>query len=170
MANTFIQIGSTVTVGSGGASSIAFSSIPGTYTDLILLMSLRQDGANNNVRVAINGATSGYSERSLYGVGSGGGASTSASTSYFNLMYADGTAETANTFGSLQIHMPNYAGSENKGVAVESVYENNASAAVVAMATQLWSNTAAITSISITPASTNWVQYSTASLYGIKNS
>jgi hypothetical protein len=41
MANTYIQIGSTVTVGAGGSTTITFSSIPATYTDLILKFSLR---------------------------------------------------------------------------------------------------------------------------------
>jgi hypothetical protein len=167
MANTMTLIASS-TVGSGGAASIDFTSIPSTYTDLQLVMSLRQNQANNNVRITINGGTTGYSERVLYGTGSGT-ASTSASATYFNLMYSDGSAETANTFGNLQMYIPNYAGSTNKSISVDGVYENNATAAIAALTAQLWANTAAITSISIVPASALWVQYSTAYLYGVKN-
>jgi hypothetical protein len=167
MANTMTLI-SSVTVGSGGAASIDFTSIPSTYTDLQLVMSLRQNQANNNVRITINGGTTGYSERVLYGTGSSTG-STSASTTYFNLMYSDGSAETASTFGNLQMYISNYAGSTNKSISVDGVYENNATAAVAALTAQLWANTAAITSISIVPASALWVQYSTAYLYGVKN-
>jgi hypothetical protein len=168
MPSTYTLISSN-TVGAGGVSSITFSSIPATYTDLVLLMSLRQDGAGSNVRYAINGATTGYSESLLYGSGSVVGATT-ASTSYFNLVYTNGSGETANLFGNLQTYIPNYAGSQLKPIGVESVYENNSTGATQALTAQLWSNTAAITSITITPATTNWIQYSTVYLYGIKNS
>jgi hypothetical protein len=168
MPSTYTLIASN-TVGSGGAASITFSSIPSTYTDLILLMSLRQDGAGNNVRYSINGTTTGYSERLLYGSGSVAG-SISGSTTYFEFVYTNGSGETANSFGNLQIYIPNYAGSQNKSISVDSVYENNSAGATQALTGQLWSNTAAITSMTITPSTTNWLQYSTAYLYGIKNS
>jgi hypothetical protein len=168
MANTYHLL-SSVTVGSGGTSSINFTSIPGTYTDLVLVMSLRQDGAGSNVRYSINGTTTGYSEILLYGSGSAVG-SVTAATSYFNLVYANGSGETANLFGNLQIYIPNYASSQKKSLSVDGVYENNSTGATQAITAQLWSNTAPITSITITPATTNWVQYSTAYLYGIKNS
>ena len=44
MANTFVLLAST-TVGSGGASSIDFTSIPATYTDLVVKVSGRIDYA-----------------------------------------------------------------------------------------------------------------------------
>jgi hypothetical protein len=157
------------TVGSGGTASITFSSIPSTYTDLVLLMSLRQSGAGNNVRYSINGTTTGYSERLLYGSGSSAG-SISGSTTYFEFVYTNGSGETANSFGNLQVYIPNYAGSQHKSISVDSVYENNSTGATQALTAQLWSNTAAITSMTITPSTTNWLQYSTAYLYGIKNS
>jgi hypothetical protein len=168
MATAFSLISSN-TVGAGGTGSITFSSIPATYTDLMLLMSLRQDGAGNNVRVAINGITTGYTEMLLYGSGSVAG-STTASTSYFNLIYTNGSAETANNFGNLQIYIPNYRISAQKNLSMDSVYENNSTGATVAQTGALWNNTAAITSLVITPATTNWIQHSTAYLYGIKNS
>ena len=45
MANTFKKI-QTVTVGSGGAASIDFTSIPQTYTDLKIVLSARTNRAN----------------------------------------------------------------------------------------------------------------------------
>jgi hypothetical protein len=167
MASAFTFIASN-TVGAGGVGSITFSSIPATYTDLILLMSLRQDGAGSNVRVAINGTTSGYTEMLLYGSGSVAG-STTASTSYFNLMYTNGSGETTGDFGNLQIYIPNYRISAQKNLSMDSVYENNSTGATVAQTGALWNNTAAITSIVITPGTTNWIQHSTAYLYGVSN-
>jgi hypothetical protein len=156
-----------ITVGAAGASSVTFSGIPQTgYTDLVLLMSCRQNGAGNNVRYSINGTTTGYSERLLYGSGSSAG-SVSGSTTYFEFVYTNGSGETANIFGNLQVYIPNYAGSQNKSISVDSVYENNSAGATQALTAQLWSNTAAITSITITPATTNWIQYSTFYLYGV---
>ena len=43
MAVTFTQIAS-VTVGSGGAASIDFTSIPSTYTDLCIKTSIKEKG------------------------------------------------------------------------------------------------------------------------------
>ena len=167
MAATYFQIGSTVTVGSGGASNIEFTSIPSTYTDVIVRVSLRM---TDQVATALtfNNSTSGYSERLLYGNGS---TAASANTSGSSLGWAylvDTPAHTANTFSNCDIYIPNYAGSAYKSVSSDSVYENNATAAEQYLNAGLWSNTAAITSIKLASTSGSFVQYSTASLYGIK--
>ena len=60
----------TVTVGSGGAATMAFSSIPGTYTDLLVKVSARtnQSDWNDNSIVRFNGDTgNNYSNRRLNG-------------------------------------------------------------------------------------------------------
>ena len=59
MADTFVKI-ATVTVGSGGAATIDFSSIPSTYTDLCIKHSLRNGSINvsNAIRLTINGSLS----------------------------------------------------------------------------------------------------------------
>ena len=60
MANTYVQIGSTVTVGVSGAASIDFSSIPSTYTDLVLKVSGRSNRVDtvDTIVVKPNGSTS----------------------------------------------------------------------------------------------------------------
>ena len=171
MATTFIKIAS-VTVGSGGAATITFSSIPATYTDLVLKLSARNTaslGATNSYTLwSLNGVTTNMSGRQLFGGGSSAG-SNSYSSSFWGAINDGGT--TASTFGNLEIYIPNYAGSTNKSVSVDGVEENNATAAFASMIAGLWSNTAAITSLTIQPqASGNFAQYSTATLYGIKNS
>ena len=169
MATTYTLIASS-TAGSGGASSIDFTSIPSTYTDLVLKISLRQNQANNNIRMTFNGSSSGYSERMVFGTGSSA-ASTSASATYFNLMYSDGTGETSNTFSNNEIYIPNYAGSAAKSYSAETANENNATYALSDMRALLWSGTAAITQIQISAATgNNLAQYSTAYLYGISKS
>jgi hypothetical protein len=157
------QLISTVTVGSGGAANITFSSIPATYTDLLVKISVRNSsGGAVASYIALNGSTSNFSARYLYGSGS----STSSGTlaRYIGSTKSDATA---NTFNSTDIYIPNYAGSTNKSYSVDNVDENNGTAADQNIIAGLWSDTAAITSIALTSATGDWVQYSTASLYGI---
>ena len=170
MANTYTLIASS-TVGSGGAASIEFTSIPATYTDLVVLASLRSTRGGGNVadiRAEFNGSTTGYTAIRLFGDGS----SASSGTSLASL--GNAADQTANTFSSHYFYIPNYTSSNNKSFSLDSAQENNATGAYVTMSAYLWSNTAAITSILIRDFSdgntNNLVQYSTAYLYGIKNS
>jgi hypothetical protein len=167
-ANTFVQIGSTVTVGSGGAANISFSSIPATYTDLVLIISGRSDYAAtiSRAKMQINAITTNYSNTMAYGDGSS--VSSTTNTDYITYIYSVGSTATASTFSNSNIYIPNYAGSNYKSVSVDSVTENNATAAYAVIEAGLLSNTAAISSLTITDANSgNFVQYSTASLYGI---
>jgi hypothetical protein len=167
MANTFVKIAS-VTVGSGGSASISFTGIPATYTDLVVKYSLRSSTTDQSALIRFNGTSSGYSEKSLYGTGSAA-ASYGQSASSIEVNYATTSSQTASTFANGEMYIPNYAGSTNKSVSIDDVQENNATAAYAILNAGLLSNTAAITSITLT-AGTSFVQYSTATLYGIKNS
>ena len=174
MPNTYFKIAS-VTVGSGGASSIEFTSIPSTYTDLVVKLCSRNDAATTvgGFWVEFNGSTSNLSCRFLYGTGSATG-SVADGTAIFGYTNAD--SSTSDTFNNAEIYIPNYAGSTNKSVSIDSVMENNASGANSALTAGLWSSTAAITSLKLrtfnnsNSALANFKQYSTAVLYGIKNS
>lgn len=176
MANTFTKIAS-VTVGSGGASSIDFTSIPATYTDLCVLLSGRSSGnfgGNDSMSdyayLRFNSSSSNYSARVLYGYGGGVGSSNNSAQSSLIGFYIDGSGATASTFGNTLIYVPNYAGSNYKSVSADSVSEHNGTTAYMNLLAGLWSNTSAITGISFTIANGNYVQYSTAVLYGISNS
>jgi hypothetical protein len=169
MANTFIQIGSTLTAGAGGAASFDFTSIPNTYTDLLVVCSLRSTNTNLDTKINFNSVTTGYSRRTLQGNGSGTPGSFSGSDAYIGDIVS--SAHTANTFSNHAIYIPNYAGSTNKSWSLDGVDENNATNAFSILGAGLWSNTAAITTVSIAPiTSFNFAQYSTASLYGISKS
>ena len=151
------------------AASVTFANIPQTgYTDLKIVMSTRLDsasGANFNT-IKFNGSSSGFTVRSLEGSGSSA-SSFSTSLNYGGL--DEGTSFTSNTFSSTEIYIPNYNSANNKSYSVETVTENNATSAFMEMVAGLWSNTAAITSIQITPdtGGRNYVANSTFSLYGI---
>lgn len=165
---TFTQIGSAVTVGSGGAASIDFTSIPSTYTDLCIKFSGRLAVASRDdfVKVKFNTSSSNFSARVLYGAGSSGVASFSDTTGYAGTV--NGSTSTASTFSNMEIYIPNYAGSTNKSFSVDSVQEDNQGQAWITMVAGLWSQTTAINAVSIY-GGTNLLQYSTAYLYGVSN-
>jgi hypothetical protein len=170
MAKAFELITST-TVGSGGASSIDFTSIPSTYTDLSVLLSVRQvasgGGPWDNMTIDFNGLTTNQTMRSL--ITSDGTTATSQSFSRF-YDWIDGAGATASTFTNVSAYIPNYAGSNYKSMSIDSVAENNGTIPFLLMGAYLWSATSAINRITFNSNSSTFVQYSTAYLYGIKNS
>lgn len=159
------------TVGSGSTSSVTFSSIPSTYTDLVIKASARTNYSDtkDNLAISINSSSSSFSGITLYGYGSGVGSfSTGGNT---DVSTFDGASSTASTFSNGDIYIPNYTSSNYKSWLANSVEENNATIAYSYLNAGLWSNTAAITSITFASAnSASFVQYSTFYLYGIKNS
>jgi hypothetical protein len=174
MANTYEAI-ATVEVGSGGAANIDFTSIPATYTDLLLKTSARSNYASgnwDNIILRINNSSSGiYDSILLYGDGSASGSLSNPSGTSVTYLYATNANNTASTFCNLEIYFPNYTSSNNKSFSIDNVTENNATDALAVITAGLWSNSAAINQITLTPNSTlNFVEYSTATLYGIKNS
>lgn len=159
----------TTTVGSGGTLQIDFSSIPSTYTDLCLKISGRDDrGADwTSVYLKFNDSTSNYSSRRTYGIGSGSGYSLTYSTNVL-LEFENASTTTSNIFSNYEIYIPNYASSNYKSWSVDSVTENNATTSVCEIVGGLWSDTSAITKVSILLSGTiKFVQYTTATLYGI---
>ena len=165
MANTFELIASS-TAGSGGAANFDFTSIPATFTDLCLVFSGRSDRVaflDAAITLKFNNSSTGFTNKEIYANGSSA-ASYSGTT---GIGYIPATTATSNTFGNTSIYIPNYAGSTNKSFSVDAVIENNATTTDMGLYAGLWSNTAAINQITITPTASNFVQYSTASLYGI---
>jgi hypothetical protein len=168
MANTFEAI-ATVTVGSGGAANIGFTSIPATYTDLVAKLSTRDSTTGNqyqSVTVTFNGSPT-YSGRIIYAVGSTVGSTTAAGT----WLYNPTSLATTSTFSNNEIYIPNYTSSNNKSISADVTSEHNAASDnTLVLTAGLATLASAITSITFAPSSGNFVQYSTATLYGIKNS
>jgi hypothetical protein len=172
MANTYTLIQSN-TVGSGGASSVTFSSIPATYTDLLIKLSVRDARATlavSDIRFNFNGTGAGtnITGRYLYGDGSSVSATTIGSNGELGFGTASGA--TSNTFGNAEVYIANYAGSNPKSISSDSVAENNATAGYNLILSGLWSSSTTITSIAMTPFTSPFSQYSSFYLYGIKNS
>ena len=175
MANTYKLI-SSVIIGSGGAANIEFTSIPGTYTDLVLKMSLRQSASSEGSQLGIrfNGSTSGYARLSSYGYGTSLSSNKATGETFARFGFAESSTYTSSIFGNYEMYIPDYASTtEFKVFKTDSVTESTA----VEVFGQgfwvgLWSNTSAITSILVSDlsTSTNFAQYSTAYLYGISSS
>ena len=159
---------------SSAAASVTFSAIPGTYTDLVLRLSLRSTSTNVGIEVIFNTGTSGlYSYTSLF---NSQGTPTSLSSTNTNNVRAIGTASsasTSNTFGSIEIYIPNYTASSNKPVSAFGTTENNnATTAYFMEATaNLFRSTSAISQIVVQNTNSDtFVSGSSFFLYGIKNS
>lgn len=170
MALTYAAL-ATTTVGSGGASTILFSSIPQIYTDLVVQASLRtnaNDGNNGwqNISVSLNSAGSNFTRRFLLGQNGNTLATSSASDNFF--LWVNSNLSTANSFGSAQIYISNYTASTAKSLSFEAITENNSANALTSMSAGLWNDTSAITSITLNSLGT-FPQYCSATLYGIKN-
>jgi hypothetical protein len=168
MPNTFELI-QAYTVGSGGQSSIDFNTIPSTYTDLCVKMSLRINNAMTSAYCYLNNDTTlaNYSDRRLVGNGS---AASSSGGAFPRVAISDGTDATSNTFGNAEFYLPNYAGSTNKSISADYVAENNGTLGFTGINAVLWSNTSVVNRITIVSSGgESFVQYSTAYLYGVKN-
>lgn len=159
----------TVTVGVSGAASIEFSSIPQTYTDLQIVASVRSDDPSTNGSfIKFNNNTSNYSSRWVYG---NGGSAASATFSTTQGVDINAATQTASTFASFSVYIPNYAGSTNKSYSTDGVTETNGTTAFQELIAGLWSNTSAINQVTFYLSGSNkFVQHSLVSLYGIKNS
>ena len=173
MANTYVAI-ATVTVGSGGAANIEFTSIPGTYTDLVVKLSTRTNQASgpDYVYLQFNGNTSTSNYQGIFLRGNGSTTASSSNTAEGKIRAAITTTsgETASTFSNCEIYIPNYTSSNNKSTSSDWVPENNATATFMGITAGLWTQTSVITSINLTLGSGSFTQHSTATLFGIKSS
>ena len=168
MATTYTLI-SSVTVGSGGAASMTFSSIPANYTDLSVLISARSTdaGGGDYVVVRPNGATTNFTFRSIASYDSATPVSENGTLEFYTPIPAAGS--TSNTFGSTNLYIPNYASSNYKSASQEGVNQLNSTSGAQMLNANLWSNTAAITSLTLVCLFANFAQHTTAYLYGISN-
>ena len=168
MANTYVKIATVNASGSSG--SMVFSSIPSTYTDLCLKVSARGTsnyaGGGYYYYVYPNGATTNLSTKYLFG----NGTSAQSGSSGAAFAYCPASDWTTSAFSDDEIYLPNYAGSTNKSYSIDSVSENNATLANSVMAAGLWSQTTAISSLTLTIGGGSFALYSTATLYGISKS
>ena len=160
----------TVTVGSGGASTITFSSIPNTYQHLQIRGIARSSSTPGNVSIAYNSDTgSNYAGHDLYGDGSsaaaGGGGSRVPSN--IGVIAVPTSTDLANTFGVGVVDILDYSNTNKyKTIRVLTGFDVNGATGYILLRSELWMNTSAIATI--TMSLSNFVEYSSFALYGIK--
>jgi hypothetical protein len=165
----------TVTVGSGGASSISFTSIPSTFQHLqvrVLAQQTRATFGRGGYTLRFNSDTgSNYATHEVGGDGSSPIVSAASSSTSIFLGYLGTT--TAGYFGGTVIDVLDYANT-NKNKTVRSLggIDHNglisSFGGIVGLNSGLWMNTSAINSITINPDFSPFTQHSSFALYGIK--
>lgn len=161
---TYIQIATYSATGS--VSSINFASIPATYTDLLLVASIRSGrtpAAFDDIKVNFNNSATATTKVLQ---GSGAAASSYSTSNYIG--QADTAGNTASTFSNVSLYIPNYTGSAYKSYSADAVQEQNGTTAYADLIAGVWSDTSAINRVEISCVVGPIVQYSTATLYGIK--
>lgn len=156
----------TVTVPSGGTTSIEFIGIPTGYKHLQLRGIMRMSSNNDGPTMRFNGDTTTSNYRMHYLQGSGSGTPTSGTIA--NDFYVPITMpNTASVFGGFVIDILDYGSVvKNKTIRTLEGYDANGSG-YVTFTSGLWMNSSsAITSIKMT--GTTMQQYSTVSLFGVK--
>lgn len=161
-----MELITSATVGTGGATSIQFSSIPQTYTDLVLFVSVRSGSSNDTLFLRLNGNTSSTISKILEGNGS----TVSGNSSTSNTFVRFGTitsGASSSSFSTGSAYLANYTASANKTVSVDYVSENNSTTAYQTIVAGTFPVTDAITSILVSNTASSIAQHSTAYLYGI---
>ena len=162
----------TVTVPSGGASSITFSAIPQTGYKHLQVRAMAQVNSGSTstggIRFQFNSDTgSNYSLHRLYGTGSAVSADgySSQTTAYAGTVSGSGST---NIFGASVIDILDYANTnKNKTIRTLGGADTNG-AGIIMFPSSAWYNTSAINTITVTSDSGNFTQYSQFSLYGVK--
>jgi hypothetical protein len=164
----------TVSVGSGGAANVEFTSIPATFTHLQIrgiARSARSGFSDDNMALQLNSDTgNNYAWHQLSGNGTA--ASAAADSTIANIRCGRMTAATAgaSTFGVNVIDILDYANTNKyKTIRTLTGYDNNGDG-LITLFSGLWQNTNAITSIKLfsQTGANNFVQYSQFALYGIR--
>lgn len=166
MALTYEPITST-TLGSN-ATSVTFSSIPATYTDLVLIVSALGVGANTdeNCSIQVNSDTnSNYSMTRVRGNGTTASSDreSSATSATVGVLQVKATGDS--TRDTYAIHFQNYS---NTTTYKTWISRSNSSNYSVQAMVNLWRSTSAISTIKFQINSNNFYAGSTFTLYGIK--
>jgi hypothetical protein len=161
----------TTTVGSGGTSSVTFSSIPSGYTHLQIRGIARTNRATfpDPLKLNFNSDTgSNYARHYLAGEGSSASADALSSQTFIRNFIISSSAATSGVFGTFVVDVLDYAAtSKYKTVRTLMGYDNNGDGYIV-LNSGLWSSTSAISSISFAGEFGTLQEYSSFALYGIK--
>jgi hypothetical protein len=167
MPSTYEPIATTTLSGSS-TSDVAFTSIPSTYTDLVVIVSGAGtfSAADVLIQTYLNNGFSGYSTTWLRGNGSSASSGRQTATSGAYVGYLPAATAAAGSIGNIIINYQNYTNTTtNKTILSRS----NAAGSVLQANVALSASTSAITQINVaTYGVGNFTSGSTFTLYGIK--
>jgi hypothetical protein len=164
MAVTYEPI-ATTTLGTA-ASSINFSSIPSSYTDIKVILQFAPSNDDRAICTFNSDTGTNYSVTTL--VGNGSTASSSLATSQ-NYIQPSRNAGAANELQLVIMDIFSYSGSKHKTVLSDVAADRNG-AGLTVKSVNLWRSTSAINQINFTLLNgNNYKIGTTATLYGIKN-
>ena len=166
----------TVTVGSGGAANIEFTSIPGTYQHLQvrgLLRTTTASSGNDDIRLRLgNGSIdtgSNYAYHTLEGNGSTAQATAGSSvTQIARIMYAPRASATATVWAGIVLDLLDYSNTSKATTARAISGGDLNGSGVVIVSSGLWTTTSAVTNVQLFPEANNFAEHSTLALFGIK--
>lgn len=173
MPSTYTPI-ATTTLGSDTPST-AFTSIPSTYTDLILVAFVRDTstgtypGFNIQFNADFSGSTA-YSWTRIEGNGSSAASSGVSNTGsiQLGLITSANGSYSSGAFATVTAHIQNYSNSTTYKTALGRSSSDGAGFGNAAANVGLWRNTAAINRIDLT-GSAGFKAGSTFTLYGVKS-
>jgi len=173
MANTYTLIAK-VTVGSGGSSTVSFTSIPSTYNNLQVLYMARCDHASTRQNLYINfnsdTTASNYSWNGIYGYYSGGSNQTGGNNGAYKIVGdVSGANSAANAFVNGSVFIGGYTSSYKKNVWGDPALHSTDTDIFRSQYNNTWTGTGSISTIDFTLANGSFVQNTTFYLYGISN-
>lgn len=160
--STYSQI-ATNTVSGSSTSTVTFSNISSTYTNLLFIIQFKQSGSTQNFRLRYNSDTAtNYSYTNISG--SGGAASSGRGTSTSGILFPDGG--TTNISNQVAVNLLNYSNTTTYKTALAR-FDGVERSFTMAYA-GLWRSTSAISTVTFDVNSETFTAGSTFTLYGIK--
>lgn len=161
----------TVTVPAAGAATIDFVGIPTGYKHLQIRGISRRTAADTSDGQSFmrlnNNTGSVYSYHTIYGNGSSAATLASSSATSIQTYATPGASQSA--FNGFVIDILDYADTtKNKTVRWFIGFDANGGAADVELTSGAYYSTAAITAVQIAPIGSNFGQYSSFALFGVK--
>jgi hypothetical protein len=156
------------TTGTGSSTSITFSSIPSTYTDLVLVCSVIVP-SSSSIAIQFNSDTgNNYSYTVLDSDGATASSNRQTNVNVINLAGWSSNLGSTTSPSPIICHINNYSNNTTfkTGLVRSTAYGTSSSCVDAFVGT--WRNTATITSVRVFSSSANLATSSTFTLYGIK--
>jgi len=165
-AATYVPI---ATLTGAGSSTLSFTSIPSTYTDLVVIANLFGSNDGVNTLINVNGNNSGYSDTWLAGSGSSATSGRDTASSAWVASHGPlGSGSTTAPF-FMELHFQNYSNTTTYKTMLGRMNILGATYNGTVAGVHLWANTSAINQITFTlQSSATYTGNATATLYGVK--